>query len=476
MAEYFAFNIAENILSKLSNLAYEEIRLAWGVHSDLEKLQETLNTIKDVLLDAEEKQAHNHQLRGWLQKLKYACYDAEDLLDEFEIEAFRKQVLKQRSSGKKVGENAALKANFHLIERHDHGPSHVLRLERETHSFVQASEVIGRDEEKQRIIKKLMQDDPADEEDVSVLPIVRLGGLGKTALAKLVFNDKNVDTHFGLKLWVCVSDDFDLKRLVLKIIKSGKGGDGDLGSMDLEQLQRVVRDCLNVTTRSNQVAKISGTITPHKLEGLPYDKSLYLFLKFAFKKGEEKQHPNLVKIGEEIVKKCGGVPLVVKTLGSSLFSKTSELDWKRVRDGKKWEFMEKENEVFSGLKLSYDQLSPRLKQCFAYSSLYPKDYDFYELELIQFWMAHGLLEPSHKNEYPKDIGRQYLNELLSRSLFQDYEDELVFNKFKMHDLLHDLEDCPDLSERCKRETGEDWPIIAHASRIFLDGNKISTEE
>ncbi|XVF30497.1 hypothetical protein REPUB_Repub16aG0063200 [Reevesia pubescens] len=501
MAECFAFNIAENILSKLSNLAYEEIRLAWGVQSDLEKLQETLNTIKDVLLDAEEKQAHNHQLRGWLQKLKYACYDAEDLLDEFEIEALRKQVLKQRSIGKKVrnffsssnplafrfrmahkiksitkrfGEIAALKANFHLIERHDHGPSHVLRLERETHSFVQASEVIGRDEEKQRIIKKLMQGDPADEEDVPVLPIVGIGGLGKTALAKLVFNDKKVDTHFGLKLWVCVSDDFDLKRLVLKIIKSGKGGDGDLGNMDLEQLQRVLRDCLNgrsyllilddvwnedngkwkelkqllvggakgskivVTTRSNQVAKISGTITPHNLEGLPYDKSLSLFLKFAFKKGEEKQHPNLVKIGEEIVKKCGGVPLVVKTLGSSLFSKTSELDWKRVRDSKKWEFMEKENEVFSGLKLSYDQLSPHLKQCFAYCSFYPKDYVFNEFKLIQFWMAHGLLEPSNKNEYPEDIGRQYLNDLLSRSLFQDYEDQLVYNRFKMHDLLHDL--------------------------------------
>ncbi|XVF30500.1 hypothetical protein REPUB_Repub16aG0063500 [Reevesia pubescens] len=503
MAECFAFNIAENILSKLSNLAYEEIRLAWGVQSDLEKLQETLNTIKDVLLDAEEKQAHNHQLRGWLQKLKYACYDAEDLLDEFEIEALRKQVLKQRSIGKKVrnffsssnplafrfrmahkiksitkrfGEIAALKANFHLIERHVHGPSHVLRLQRETHSFVQASEVIGRDEEKQRIIKKLMQDDPADEEDVPVLPIVGIGGLGKTALVKLVFNDKKVDTHFGLKLWVCdgVSDDFDLKRLVLKIIKSGKGGDGDLGNMDLEQLQRVLRDCLNgkryllilddvwnddngkwkelkqllvggakgskivVTTRSNQVAKISGTITPHNLEGLPYDKSLSLFLKFAFKKGEEKQHPNLVKIGEEIVKKCGGVPLVVKTLGSSLFSKTLELDWKRVKDSETWELVEKENEVFSVLKLSYDQVSPHLKQCFAYCSLYQKDYDFYEFELIQFWMAHGLLEPFNKNEYPEDIGRQYLNDLLSRSLFQDFDDQLVIKKFKMHDLLHDL--------------------------------------
>ncbi|XP_022719619.1 putative disease resistance protein RGA1 [Durio zibethinus] len=500
MTESFAFNIAGRVLFQLGNIACQEILQAWGVRSDLEKLKKTLTTIRAVLLDAEEKQAHDAQLRVWLQELKDACYDAEDVLDEFEIEASRKQLLKQRSIRKKVshffsasnplvfqfrmahkikkiterfGEIAVLKNNFHLKKRH-HGRRHALLLDRETHSFVQASEVIGRDEEKQRIIKMLMKDVPADEEDISVLPIVGVGGLGKTALAKLVFNDESLDSHFGLKLWVCVSDDFDLKRLLVKIIKAGKGVDGDLGNMDLEQLQKVLRDCLNgkkyllvlddvwnddnrkwqelkqllvggdsgskivVTTRSNRVAKITGTIPPQHLEGLPYDKALSLFLKFAFKKGEEKQHPNLVKIGEEIVEKCKGVPLVLKTLGSLLFSKTSENEWRLVKNSETWELMEKENEIFSVLKLTYDQVSPHLKQCFAYCSLYPKDYDFYEFELIQFWMAHGLLQSSNKNESPADIGRQYLNDLLSRSLFQDCDGELIYNRFKMHDLLHDL--------------------------------------
>ncbi|MBA0643645.1 hypothetical protein Goklo_027913 [Gossypium klotzschianum] len=214
----------------------------------------------------------------------------------------------------------------------------------------------------------LSQDDPADEEEIPVLPIVGVGGMRKTALAELVFNDEAVDAHFELKLWVCVSHDFDLKRLVVKAIKAGKGSDGDLGSMNLEKLQKALLVCLNakkyllvlddvwnedsrkwvelkqlfaggavgskivVTTRSSQVAKITGTSTPLHLEALPYEKSLSLFLKFAFKKGEEKQRPNLVDIGEGIVKKCKGVPLVVKTLGSMLFSKTSEQEWKLVRD------------------------------------------------------------------------------------------------------------------------------------------------
>ncbi|KAL1107628.1 hypothetical protein V6Z11_D03G059000 [Gossypium hirsutum] len=232
----------------------------------------------------------------------------------------------------------------------------------------------------------LSQDDPADEEEIPVLPIVGVG--------------------------VCVSDDFDLKRLVVKAIKAGKGSDGDLGSMNLEKLQKALLVCLNakkyllvlddvwnedrrkwvelkqlfaggavgskivVTTRSSQVAKITGISTPLHLEALPYEKSLSLFLKFAFKKGEEKQRPNLVDIGEGIVKKCEGVPLVVKTLGSMLFSKTSEQEWKLVRDSETWELMEKDNETVSVLKLSYDQLSPPLKQCFAYCSLFPKDVVF----------------------------------------------------------------------------------------------------
>ncbi|EOY10159.1 LRR and NB-ARC domains-containing disease resistance protein, putative [Theobroma cacao] len=465
MAETFAFNIVEKLIEKLATVAYQEISLAWGVQTDFQRLNDILTTVKDVLLDAEENQARNNQLRNWLQKLKDACYDAEDVLDEFQIEAWRRQVLKQRNIGKKVrnffsssnpvafrfrmahkikkvterfGEIAALKANFHLAERH-YGTRHlVMGLDRETHSFVQAADIIGRDEDKKKIIKTLMQD-PTDGEDVSVLPIVGIGGLGKTALAKLVYNDECVDRHFELKMWVCVSDDFDLKRLMIKIIKAAKGLDGNWSNMDLNQLQKVFRDCLNekkyllilddlwnedsikwdelkqllvqgakgskiiVTTRSNQVAEIIGTISTHNLQGLPEKESLCLFLQFASEKGEINQYQNLVKIGEEIVKKCNGVPLVLKTLGSLLLSKTSEDHWEFVRDSEMWKLVQEEKSIFPVLKLSYDQLPPYLKPCFAYLSVFPKDYEFDRMGLIHFWMAHDLLHSFNENEDAEDI-------------------------------------------------------------------------
>ncbi|XVE90408.1 hypothetical protein DITRI_Ditri20bG0075400 [Diplodiscus trichospermus] len=385
MAEFFAFSIAEEVLVKLATQSYREISRSWGIQRDFQRLNDLLTTVKAALLDAEGKQVHDNQLRLWLQKLKGSCYDAEDVLDEFEIEELRRQLLKGKDIGSKVSyffsasnpvafqfrmahkikkvrkrfaEIAALKNNFHLTERHD-GTSHVGCLERETHSFVQATDIVGRDEDKQKIMRTLMQI-PTDNEDIHVLPTVGIGGLGKTALAKLVFNDECVDRHFELKIW------------------------------------------------------------------------------FAFKKGEMNQYPNLVKIGEEIVKKCKGVPLVLKTLGSLLLSKTSEQDWKIVRDSEMWALVKKKNNIVPILKLSYDEFPPHLKQCFAYFSVFPKDYNFYDMVLIQFWMAHGLLQPSNEKEDMEDVGKRYLNDLSSRSFFQDFDCEYSFNYFKMHDLLVDL--------------------------------------
>ncbi|WRX22890.1 NB-ARC - like 10, partial [Theobroma cacao] len=294
--------------------------------------------------------------------------------------------------------------------------------------------------------------DPTDGEDVSVLPIVGIGGLGKTALAKLVYNDECVDRHFELKMWVCVSDDCDLKRLMIKIIKAAKGFDGNWSNMDLDQLQKVFRDCLDetkyllilddlwnedrikwdelkqllvqgakgskivVTTRSNRVAEIMGTISTHNLQGLPEKESLCLFLQFASKKGEINQYQNLVKIAKEIVRKCNGVPLVLKTLGSLLLSKTSEDDWEFVRDSEMWKLVQEEKSIFPILKLSYDQLPPYLKPCFAYLSVFPKDYEFDCMELTHFWMAHDLLHSSNENEDAEDIAKRSSFEVLPKKV------------------------------------------------------------
>ena len=91
---------------------------------------------------------------------------------------------------------------------------------------MRAEEIIGRDDDKKKITDLLLQSKP--EENVSIVPIIGIGGLGKTTLAKMVFQDKNIGEHFQLKMWVCVSEKFELKVIVEKIIETATGRKPDL--------------------------------------------------------------------------------------------------------------------------------------------------------------------------------------------------------------------------------------------------------
>ncbi|MFQ6669179.1 hypothetical protein Gotur_034532 [Gossypium turneri] len=199
--------IAAKVLEKLGSATYERISLAWGVRGEFEKLKLTLAAIRAVVLDAEQQQARNHEISHWLHKFKDAYYEMEYLKDEFEIQALRRQVLEQGSilacrfrMGNKIkkanemlNEIAANKAKFHLTQKHE---TNFIHRERETYSFVKTSSVIGRDEAKQHIVNFLI--DLTDGEDIPVLPIVGIGGIGKATLAQLVFNEESVKSLLTL--------------------------------------------------------------------------------------------------------------------------------------------------------------------------------------------------------------------------------------------------------------------------------------
>uniref|UniRef100_A0A5B7CHV8 Putative disease resistance protein RGA3 n=1 Tax=Davidia involucrata TaxID=16924 RepID=A0A5B7CHV8_DAVIN len=169
-----------------------------------------------------------------------------------------------------------------------------------------------------------------------------------------------------------------------------------------------------------------------------HEDCLSLFVSWAFKDGKEREHPNLMKIGEEIVKKCKGVPLAVRTLGSLLYMKIDEGEWLFVRDNEIWKLEQKDDGILPALKLSYDQLPPHLKHCFAYCALFPKDYEFRTVGLIYLWIAAGFIQSPDQKQELENIGKKYIQELWSRSFFQDVEDLGSILTFKMHDLVHDL--------------------------------------
>ncbi|XP_002529624.3 putative disease resistance protein RGA1 [Ricinus communis] len=540
MAEIFMYNIAESVLKKLGSLAVQEVILAWGLEADCEKLEEVLSTIKAVLLDAEQKQVKNHRIQDWLGKLRDVLCAAEDVLDDFECEALRRQVAaNQGSTSRKVRgffsssnpvafrlrmghkikkirerivEIASIKSSFELTEG-VHDTSVEIREREMTHSFVHAEDVIGREADKEIIIEHLTEN-PSNGESLSVIPIVGIGGLGKTALAKLVYNDERVERYFELKMWICVSDDFNIKKLMEKIIKSAINSTTfgeNYSSLEVDQLQRVMREQISekkyflvlddvwnddrtkwnelkellrgcaygskimVTTRSKVVASIVGTAPAYNLSGLPDDKCLSLFLRCAFNEGQEKLYPNLVKIGSEIVKKCGGVPLAVRTVGTQLFLKTDEADWNLVKESDIWELDQNPNDILPALRISYQQLPSYLKQCFASCSVFPKDYEFNSLKLIQFWMAHGLLQSPDQVQLPEYLGLKYLKELFSRCFFQDIEDCSFYFVFKMHDLVHDLAQSVAQRESLILKSGRHYSCKRVRHLTFFDPEVLSKD-
>ncbi|XXG88283.1 hypothetical protein AAC387_Pa12g0512 [Persea americana] len=254
-----------------------------------------------------------------------------------------------------------------------------------------------------------------------------MGGLGKTTLAKLVYNDWRVTRYFDQRIWVFVSEKFDSAEIMRAIIESDQERCG-LERMELLQsrLRKTLsgkryllvlddvwnenqeawlqlKSLLNVgkkgskiiaTTRSNIVGHMMGTLPTHHLEGLPEEDCWHLFKQRAFPTRDEETYPDLVRIGKEIVKKCKGVPLVAKALGGLLYYKRNQYDWLSIRNYEIWELPE--DQIMPTLRLSYNHLPSQLKQCFTYCIVFHKGGTFKQQEVIEMWIAQGLIQSSEQ--------------------------------------------------------------------------------
>ncbi|MBA0600800.1 hypothetical protein Gorai_003999 [Gossypium raimondii] len=188
MAEALLGAVVNEAVAKVIPIAAEQISLAWGFKKQLKKLGETLGMIEAFLQDAEEKQTKNTSVR-----LEDVAYEAVDVLDEFAYEILRRKVEIR---------NQILRKFLRMEDqrwRHDH------------------SNIVGRKHDVSKVVNLLVN--PKDKQVVSVVPIVGMAGLGKTTLAKLVYDDMNVKTLFDVKFWVCVSDHLDVKRILKEMLE-----------------------------------------------------------------------------------------------------------------------------------------------------------------------------------------------------------------------------------------------------------------
>ena len=153
-----------------------------------------------------------------------------------------------------------------------------------------------------------------------------------------------------------------------------------------------------------------GTTSYYKLKGLDPEKGWSLFVKMAFRGGIEPENREIIALGKEIVKKCFGVPIVIRTIGSLLYGKTSKFEWQSFLVDELSKLTQQESDISLTLKLSYDHLPSHLKQCFAHCRLFPKDYRIDVETLINLWAAQGFIVLEDPRQHFVDIGRKYFME------------------------------------------------------------------
>ncbi|VVA39449.1 PREDICTED: putative disease resistance [Prunus dulcis] len=459
----------------------------------LMKLKRTLLTLNPVLDDAEEKQIEKPAVREWLDDLKHAVFDAEDLLDEINYEALQCKLEGEAQTADKLTNKVR---RFLPTSRNKFYQSMNVKIQellRKLEDFVQLkgalglTEVVGRkvsqrtpttsvvhepyvygrEEVKENLSKVLFSDD-ASKEDVSFITIVGMGGVGKTTLARMLYNDDKVKEHFTLKAWACVSEDYDAIRVtktLLESVTSKTCNTTDLNLLQIELREQlrgkkflfVLDDLWNekytdwnclqtpftsgargskviVTTRNKNVASFMQNVPTQPLEPLSHEDCWSLLAKHAFGNVNCSAYPSLEEIGKKIARKCNGLPLAAQTLGGLLRSRLDSEVWNRVLNNSIWELPTEKSDILPALGLSYHYLPAKLKQCFIYCSIFPKDYEFKVEDIVFLWMAEGLIPQAENGDNMEEVAKEYFDELLSRSLFQTSGK----SSFVMHDLINDL--------------------------------------
>ncbi|XP_027910359.1 putative disease resistance RPP13-like protein 1 [Vigna unguiculata] len=481
----------------------------------LKKLKRKLMDINAVIDDAEQKQFTNSLVKEWLDEVRDILYDAEDLLEQIHYEYSKTKLEAEfHTSSSKVHIfeskiiallddlesllNQRIVRDFKIYSGDRSGlGSKVSEKKVESTSLVVEEDIYGRDEDKEMIFNWLMSD--TNDNKLSILSIVGMGGMGKTTLAQHVYNDMNTkEVKFDEKAWVCVSDEFDVFKLTRAIFEAIHKSTDDSRNLDTVQgrlkekltgrkFLLVLDDVWNedrdqwkslqtplkygakgskilITTRSNKVASAVGSNNTHELKQLREDHSWQVFAKHAFQDENCELNSELKEIGMQIVEKCKGLPLALETLGCLLRTKSSVSDWEGVLRSNIWDLPIENSKIMPALLLSYYHLPSHLKRCFAYCALYPKDHHFDKEKLIFSWMSQNFLHCSQESKSLEDVGEHYFNDLLSRSFFQQIITDIE-TYFVMHDLLNDLakyvsgEICYSLDDREKR--------ISRKTRHFL---------
>ncbi|XP_047950481.1 putative late blight resistance protein homolog R1C-3 [Salvia hispanica] len=469
-----------------------------GSQADFDLLNRELNLMKTFLSDAASRREEK-MFKEIEQQIRDVVYEVEDTIDKWLTAAkgkttvgrFTKKKFSLAKEVKSLRDDRVqpvlnlIRDNFAALSSTptpapDQHPSRPKKDQ-----FIRREKVVGFKDEEATLLGYLMD----EKEELDVISIIGMPGLGKTTLAWKIFENEKIGFEFPIRIWVYVSQRFNSRDVFLNILR--KFTSNDMSGLSDEELAQSVRACLSkekfllvmddvwspehwqviqtvlpssnklskvmITSRHSTVgerAKVGHFTEPHNLRFFKLEESWELLQLEVFGNEEDcyKQYRELVDIGMKIAGQCHGVPLTVVVVGGilvDLFVKTRESRllkkfWDDVSHNvSKFAQNNEEKRISEAVELSYKTLPDHLRECFLYMAVFPEEHVIPAWMLTRLWIAEGFVLP--KGRSLEEAAEENLSDLVGRNLLMLDHKNLMgeIKTCRVHDMIREF--CKDIA-------------------------------
>ncbi|XP_022847344.1 disease resistance RPP8-like protein 3 isoform X2 [Olea europaea var. sylvestris] len=472
----------------------------------IKSLHEKLSFLLDFLDDS--WQRRSEELRCLEREIRDAAYKAEDMVESHISKNFGEEGFQERQM-----RDQTFCVNFEIVA--DEIDSIMTKAAKLTELWgatdlhqsqrtslptgpsrlpsIGKNDMVGFRNDMMQLMDRLTGYPPA----LQIIQVTGMAGIGKTTLARNVYNDPFVAYHFPIRAWVSISQDYREREVLLSLLDSMKLLSAEMHqqssteglkeylheSLEGRRFLVVVDDFWNpedwnflrmifpddktgsrimLTTRLSSVVDARYQSFPYHMQFLDETDSWNLLRREVF--GDDSCPPELVETGKEISTNCKGLPLALVVIGGHLSNANRTKDhWEYVAENVKSVVNAADEKCSEILSLSYDYLPHYLKACFLYMGVFPED-EIRVSKLIKLWAAEGFLKPV-RGKTLEEVAEEYLGDLISRNLILISEKSST-GKIKtcsIHDMVRDL---------CLRKAQEER--FCHVTNnVFAEGIKYS---
>ncbi|KAG2302517.1 hypothetical protein Bca52824_031168 [Brassica carinata] len=500
--------MAESLLSfgveRLWNLLVRESERFQGVEEQFNGLKSDLNMLRCFLEDADAKKHTSAMVRNTIKEVKEIILDTEDIVETFllkkklgntsgiinnvrrlprviserRILAFDMKAISKRIS-KVIRDMQSL--GVQQVTASDGYPQSLQERQREmreTFSNDNENVLVGLDQKVKSLASYVVEEDSSQ-----VVSITGMGGIGKTTLARQVFNHETVKSHFAGLAWVCLSQqftrDYVWQTILRKLrpeckVSEMKGDELQEKLSQVLETQKVLivlddiwreedwdmikpmfprkKGCKVLLTSRNEgwALHADPKCVTFRPKCLTFEESWDLFQRITFPMkdtAEFKVDEEMEEMGKQMIKHCGGLPLALKVLGGLLAAQYTLHEWKRVYKSIGSHIVggtsfNERNIVYHVLYLSLEELPAYLKYCFLYLAHFPEDYQIDVETLSYYWASEGIPRPPryYDRESIRDVGDGYIEELVKRNMVVSERDVETsrFETCQLHDMMREV--------------------------------------